>query len=427
MSKRYSVDPELFQTFLANAFAVQESGLDRRSLSAVLEIQQYIASREFDLDEVMRMIADRAARVAQASGAAIGVLEPHRNELVYKTGSGCAAQDVGRRVPAVLCVSLPQEMRREILRVENAETDKRIEAEICRQFGATSLLMLPIYRNHALLGVLQVLFEKAHTFEDRELRAYRLMVGAMEEGMLRSSQRIEKPEPKIVQPIREAVHSPQDLRSAEPTPEPSTRLADAVLQNTFQDFSANHAESLVATGVKSARGYSWIVGRATGGIAKTLKRVVWRMPARPLSFNFPDAAGAIGAALVVSASLWIFHRGSSSQASIDLQTSGAHDIQLQAPVKPVFDAESPKLLSHPSKEISLPNPGFKRVRIGPNEIDYVTEDVTIRMFETRHAKPQVRSGAKEVDFGEDVTVRYFAKSPAASQPSSTLVTKPGKD
>ncbi|HTT19337.1 MAG TPA: GAF domain-containing protein [Candidatus Sulfotelmatobacter sp.] len=424
MSKRYSVDAEVFQTFLANAFAVQESGLDRRSLSALIEIQRFIASREFDLDETMRMIVEGATRVAQASGTAIGLLETNRNELVYKTGNGIAVRDIGRRVPAVLCVSSPQEPRREILRVENAETDKRIEAEICRQFGATSLLMLPIYENHALLGVLQVLFEKAHRFEDRELRAYRLMVGALEEGILRSLRRVQKPQQgTIVEAIPEAFHPPQDPRSVKSTVGPSATVAGVALQNTTHNSSASSPESFVETGATSSRKYPAIIAQPMGVFRRSLKRLVGRVAARPLSANFPDAAATIGAVIVLSVSLWIFHRSASRQASIDLHASGAHDAQPQTPVKPVFDAESSKLLST-SKEVSAPKAGFKRVRIGPNEVDYVTEDVTIRTFETRRTKPQLRSGMKEVDFGDDVTVRYFGGLPAASPTSSTSEIKP---
>ena len=145
MKTRYSIDQESFQIFLANAFAVQESGLDPESLSALIEIQRFMASEEFDLNRAMQMIAERALGVRHASGVAVALLEANKNELVYRAGSGSAANDVGRRVPAVLSASSPQENRREILRVENAETDKRIDAEICRQFGAMALLMVPIF------------------------------------------------------------------------------------------------------------------------------------------------------------------------------------------------------------------------------------------------------------------------------------------
>ena len=79
---------------------------------------------------------------------------------------------IGRQVTASLTVSADTTQRARILRVENAQTDTRIEAAICRQFGAHSLLILAIYQARALAGVLEVLFSEAHTFQDREVRTY---------------------------------------------------------------------------------------------------------------------------------------------------------------------------------------------------------------------------------------------------------------
>ena len=53
------------------------------------------------------------------------------------------------------------------------------------------------------------------------------------------------------------------------------------------------------------------------------------------------------------------------------------------------------------------------MRIGPDEVDYIADDVTVRHFEIRPAKPQIlRSAQNEISFGDDVTVRYFANAPA---------------
>ena len=48
-------------------------------------------------------------------------------------------------------VSRHIESKAEILRVEIAPTDGRIEAAICRQFGAEFLLILPVFDNRRLV------------------------------------------------------------------------------------------------------------------------------------------------------------------------------------------------------------------------------------------------------------------------------------
>src|ERR1700757_1557781 len=133
MSSHVSLDRESFQNFLANAFAVQNSGLNRQLLSALIEVQHFIAKDEFTVDRALHLIADSALKVCNASGIAIALLEA--NQLVYRAGSGTTAVDVGHHVSAVLSVCARSEPRVEILRVENAQADLRIEAEICRQFG----------------------------------------------------------------------------------------------------------------------------------------------------------------------------------------------------------------------------------------------------------------------------------------------------
>jgi len=65
--------------------------------------------------------------------------------------------------------------------------DRRIEAAICRQFGAGALLILPIYDHRASVGVLEVTFRNAHEFHDREVRAYRLMASLVGDAVNRAA------------------------------------------------------------------------------------------------------------------------------------------------------------------------------------------------------------------------------------------------
>ena len=78
--------------------------------------------------------------------------------------------------------------------------------------------------------------------------------------------------------------------------------------------------------------------------------------------------------------------------------------------------------AQPENERAKTKPAtFKRVVVGPREIDYVAEDVTIRHFDLKPALPQRRTVEKILHIGEDVTVRYFEQKPSAtsSRPFST--------
>ena len=66
---------------------------------------------------------------------------------------------------------------------------------------------------------------------------------------------------------------------------------------------------------------------------------------------------------------------------------------------------------------------FRRIQIGPNEVDYVAEDVTIRHFKDYAVKPNTRIDEQAVKVGQDVTVRYFAnRSTVVSQTGPTSPT-----
>ena len=397
MSSHPSLDRDSFETFLANAYAVHQSGLDPRSLSAVVEVQRLIGTDEFTVDQALHLIADRAVKVSNASGIAVALLEA--NQLVYRAGSGLAAADVGRHVPAVLSASPGSNARLEILRVENAQTDSRIEAEICRQFGAISLLILPIYQAQALAGVLQVYFSEAHSFLEPEVRAYRLMAGLAEEA-IQKNVRVAQKEASTKQYVSVA-HAIQENTCPQPLSDNRDSSAQA---------APKPCESFVEPAARELASISTVQAIRTG--PKTIRLAIvdfWRI-------------GATAAAAVLLASaIWIAHRHhpapavSGSAVSIPNQTA---------------DQVSPVSLSRQDKtkgfrrrvgDEMAPNSAFTRFRIGPNEVDYIAEDVTVRHFTNRTAKPQMLAADKEVNIGGDVTVRYFSPKPTLSQTGSSPI------
>jgi len=185
MSSNSRFDPEPLQSIFANAYAVQEGGIDADALRAIVEIQELIDANDSYPDAAVRLVAERARSLADADGTAIGILKQGR--LVYEAGTGSAAHYVGRFVDATLCASRSRGTRLEILRVEDADSDTRIQSAICRQFGAKSLLILPIYCEDSLSGVLQVFFSNAHKFSDAEVRSYWVLTGLLGGAMSSSA------------------------------------------------------------------------------------------------------------------------------------------------------------------------------------------------------------------------------------------------
>ena len=389
MSVHSNLDRDAFQSFLANAYAMQTSGLDTRSLSALVEMQQFITGDEFELHRAMLMMAEHVVKVCNASGGAIALLEG--NELVYRAGSGSAANDVGRHVPAVLSVCA-SDARKEILKVENAECDSRVEAEVCRQFGVSSILMLPIYKKQVLVGVLQVQFTDAHAFLDRELRAYRLMLNLLEDAILREqNQQPSGASITVEQIARDSVHSQESQ---------STQAATPLVVAVGQTLRA--ADNLR----KRAKKLNW-------KMASLSDPGIWKQIDRLAKAQFWQVATCVAVSVMLAIATWTVYRSHSAATTNVPALSTDRVSRQELPGKLLSAGMKEEQLGNGAKLTTAKASAFKRVRIRPDEVDYLAEDVTIRTFS---AIPRIHDLENEMRIGDDVTVRYFA--PAAVPASS---------
>jgi hypothetical protein len=436
MSSHSNLDRESFQELLANAFAVQESGLDTRALATVVDLQRLIATGDPDVDRAMHLIAESARNVANATGIAIALLKG--DQLVYRAGSGSGAPFVGRHVTAILSVSEQKETRGEILRVENAETDTRIEAAVCRQFETQSLLILPIYQEHALAGVLEVFFDEEHVFQDREVRTYRLMTSLVEEAMFRSTQ-IGREEARQVAATPSPATAPQaiepfpswmqTLDDDESAPQRMRWIDQLRRAGTALGAEFRFVEAAAKQRVRSMPTRLWIGHLRRAGtvlaarFAETAATIGQRVRSFPLRKLRPSQLrlNLAIAALALAVAAWFisYSRSGRTSASLDRGSSPhtSNDAPQPVPTKSENSASNGKPAAIGTETVKPSNLVFRRVRVGPNEIDYIAEDVTIRHFVTKAAPPRPRTGYKQVDIGSDVTVRYFAPKPTVASQS----------
>ena len=370
--------------------------MDTQSLSAVIQIQRLVAAQRLDVNELIHRIAQHTRNVANAAGVAIGLLEGHH--LVYRAGIGTAAAFVGRHVTATLSVGADSKGSREILRVENAQADPRIEAAICRQFGAESLLIIPIYRAQTVTGVLEVMFGEAHTFQDREVRAYRLMAGLVGDALLAVAAASAKAEEKVV-----AAVTPASLVQVEPKIRaiPSRPVLAAERENRLAIYEIWEAALAIAGNMAFVR--------LPGVAAKFTNRL------RRLPFGVPQWTAVTAAVIALLVVGWSAYGGRVSVSSDGLHTTNALDQPSAVAPTPPARADADPVLT--SASMSLPKaapPTFRRVRVNENEIDDIAADVTVRHFVQKPTLQHPSSEYNQVEFGKDVTVRYFASNRGVS-------------
>jgi GAF domain len=480
------LDRETLQQLLANAFAVQQSQINTQTLSAIMDVQRSVASGKLDVEGAMRHIVESARSVANATGVAIALLKRH--QLTYLAGSGSSAADVGQQVAASLTVAADSSVNREILRVENAQTDTRIEADICRQFGANALLILPIYQERAIAGVLDVRFSQAHAFQDREVRTYRLMVEQIEAALSHAAQlenqldqnwldqnwldqkKTLAPEPLPIpdaflpiEPPGENFISPPEFLML-PTNEHSLYArCGAVLVAITELLIFKQSTMLAKKLAEQAKNLNWPdrwrsstqgAGRELSSVSKRLAVLATTLMRRANNLTWPSqlrtsaqaaatelssvfkrtallatqraknvtwpkqrrSLAVAAVAVVLAFTAWIAYRGRGSAKSLEFSTlpsSSAVERQAHLP-KPLPGQGAPEVqpAPAPSKEAGNGNTALKRVRVSPHEVDYIGQDVTVRIFRDRPTIKRSRVRAVRIShLGDDVTVRYFTQNP----------------
>jgi hypothetical protein len=450
---------DTFQQLLASAFAVQQSQLDRQSLSAILDVQRSIASGKFDLDSAMLSIVSSARDVAHASGVGIGLLKSDR--ITYCAGCGTSAALVGQHVVASLTVSAFTKATREILRVENAQRDSRIEADICRQFGASALLILPIYFDHVVAGVLEVRFSEPHAFQDREVRTYVLMAEQIEAALSKASEAAEpanslaaefapalndaEGDPEYAEPLEDEAPSFWMGESSVPSffERCQYKLATAKESPAFQrsilfvDAMLHRARTLAVHRpaipfLQPAQIKQWTVNQRAKSLAaaqrtKHLLASQWLKTSARLrqANNFTSRPGIPTTALVsavailaVSALISYESHRASSMFDPSALSKGA-PIESEAASKPLpGKAEAqPELLQ--AKEVSAGRISRKHIRLADGEVQYFGDDVTVHLFSARTAAQRtVIPKSRVAHIGKDVTIRYFASPEPAVIPVS---------
>ena len=381
MSGALQFDGDPFQLRLALAFILQETGIEARSLYGLIQIQHLIANHENGSNEIMQMIAERARDVAHAAGIGIALLEGER--LVYRAGVGMAAASMDKNLTAVLSASADGHPRKEILRVEDAKTDSRIEADICRQFGAGALLMLPICQGRTSAGVLAVLFNERHTFRDREVRMYQLMARLV--GESKAHQVEEKADCKrtathcrVPQAILRMTAEMQKASRSQSVrqPEQRTRIVGARPDIALRDQSS--CRNLLRAGPLMRQAFE-----------RSFLNKLWKLESVPIVIVLIAVCG------------WIAYR----HKPLPVNDSAARRVvpaNLQVPASPT--TEKPPRLKGATRH-NPPKFAFKRKRIGVNEVDYVADDVTIRQFGPTSAPKERRSRNKQVDIRPDRSER----------------------
>lgn len=124
--------------------------------------------RAVDSVSLMQRVADEAmALVAGAEGVLIGLV--HDEWLTFECAAGYLEEQVGQRAPLQGSLSGLAIRTDETLRCDDAESDSRVELDLCHAFRVVSTVCVPLRRGNQAVGILSVSSSRPRAFDDRDV------------------------------------------------------------------------------------------------------------------------------------------------------------------------------------------------------------------------------------------------------------------
>lgn len=122
-----------------------------------------------DLEAALQLLAERAQYITGASGAAIALLDG--DDMICRASSGPSAPELGAEVQVKVGLTGESVRTRQVLRCDDAEADSRVNRESCRALGIRSVMVLPLVREQKVIGVFELMANRAQAFEERDVTA----------------------------------------------------------------------------------------------------------------------------------------------------------------------------------------------------------------------------------------------------------------
>lgn len=150
----------------------------RRSVAKTVEISQFSSvdaeqEESFALDEVLHLVAERAAEVTEADGIAVALAD--ENGVAVRAGAGSIRPDLGQSIDMEASFSSTCFRTGQLLICQDSEADGRVNRSACASLGARSLLAVPIRGLGAVIGILEAFSKDVSGFNDKDARQLSLL------------------------------------------------------------------------------------------------------------------------------------------------------------------------------------------------------------------------------------------------------------
>ena len=156
------------------------------TLAQIVETQHQIQLRHLELDNAMALVVERITQIANAGGAALGVLDG--SKVRYKAAAGLMTLPPSAEVSAekALCAACLQGGR--VIRCEDVDHEFLVDTAECRRRGIQSMIAVPVYQVDGIAGGLELYYGSKRAFTEHDVHTCQLMAGLVTEALARSDE-----------------------------------------------------------------------------------------------------------------------------------------------------------------------------------------------------------------------------------------------
>jgi hypothetical protein len=134
-------------------------------LIALAAVKREVDSTGRDIENALRLVANRARTFTRATGAAIALAEDSNSqEIICRGRAGPDAPPLGTSLGLGPGFSGECFRTGKLLRCEDSETDLLVDRESCRQLGIRSMIAVPVRNGDGVVGLLEVFSSQPRAF-----------------------------------------------------------------------------------------------------------------------------------------------------------------------------------------------------------------------------------------------------------------------
>jgi diguanylate cyclase (GGDEF)-like protein len=147
-------------------------------LKTIVALHREVEQAQFDVQEVVLGILDRARTLLGATAASAGIIEGEEIVYKYRTGPG-RDSGVAIHTPRHASLSGICADTGEAVYCADSEADPRVDLAACRQQGLRSMIIVPLRHQGKVVGVLNVNSPEARAFSTNDVQTVELLAGAI--------------------------------------------------------------------------------------------------------------------------------------------------------------------------------------------------------------------------------------------------------